>query len=244
MRFALLPEGRPTDGRHDEDLIDLAIRNGPVARIWTAGQGLVVPRTYTHRPGFDTISQAFAARDWPIAVRLSGGGVVPQGPGILNLSLAFPVEGRAMTHSEAAYLLICRIISAALSESGIAARAEAVEGSFCDGRFNLAVGRPARKVAGTAQVWRRVQANPEIQIGLVHALILAQVDTARLTDQANRLEEALGNARRYRPDRIASLNALVPAQARAGFTDTLREGLVRALEADWALRHPGHEAPA
>lgn len=244
MRFALQPKGHPTDGRHDEDLIELAARNGPLARIWTAPQGLVVPRTYANRPGFDAASQSFALDGWPITVRLSGGGVVPQGPGILNLSLAFPVEGRAMTHSEAAYRLICRVISAALSKSGIVARPEAVEGSFCDGRFNLAVGMPARKVAGTAQVWRRIQANPETQVGLVHALILAQVDTELLTSQANRLEDALSNTRRYLHTRIASLDTLVPAQARANFPAALSDGLVRILGADWTLQPPAHEGLA
>ena len=83
-----------------------------------------------------------------------------------------------------------------------------------------------------------------MQVGLVHALILAQVDAERLTDQANLLEEALGNARRYRAASIASLDTLAPTGARADFPAALRDGLVRMLEMDWAFPPAAHEAPA
>jgi len=233
MRFLILPTGRAADGRADEDLIPQAAALGPVARVWEAPRGLVVPRTYTARAGFAQASEAFAREGWPIAVRQSGGGVVPQGPGILDLSLALPLQGRPLDHSEALYRLICAIIQAALAPFGIEARAQAVEGSFCDGRFNLAVGAPARKVVGTAQVWRRIPDGPPGRhVGLVHALILARVDPAALTGLANRLEEALGADRRYLPERIASLDALAP-DPRPEFPEALRAGLEEALRADW-----------
>src|SRR3546814_21024795 len=71
----------------------------------------------------------------------------------------------------------------ALEEHGVDAHTQAVDGSFCDGRYNLAVGagQEARKIAGTAQVWRRQavgSAQEHIQVVLVHALILAGVDVS------------------------------------------------------------------
>lgn len=236
MRFELSP-GIQTEGvRDDTDLIPLAAHRGPVARIWTAAQGLVVPRTYTRWPQFQDTCVRFASEGWPITVRLSGGGVVPQGPGILNLSLAFPVQGRPMDHSEAAYLLICRIIDAALAPFGIQSQAQAVEGSFCDGRFNLAVSGPVRKVVGTAQVWRHTpNGPPEAHVGLVHALILAQIDPKRLSDQANSLEEALGSPRRYLASRIASLDQLASPDCSDDFSARLHRALITTLEADWVL---------
>lgn len=238
MRFELIPDIQTEDAHDDTDLIPLAATQGPVARIWTAQQGLVVPRTYTRWPQFEDVCMAFAREGWPITVRLSGGGVVPQGPGILNLSLAFPVQGRPMDHSEAAYLLICRIIQDALAPFGIPTQAQAVEGSFCDGRFNLAVSEPVRKVVGTAQVWRRIPAGPpETHVGLVHALILTQIDPEHLSRQANRLEEALGSPRRYLASRIASLDQLAPPDCADDFSTALHAALITTLEADWALHH-------
>lgn len=226
MRFELISGALLQGARDDHDLMQLAAHRGPVAHIWTADTGLVVPRTYTRWPHFGDVCATFAKEGWPITVRLSGGGVVPQGPGILNLSLAFPTQGRPMDHSEAAYLLICRIIQAALIPYGIEAHPQAVEGSFCDGRFNLAVGAPVRKVAGTAQVWRHIPTKPpHVQVGLVHALILAQIDPERLTEQANRLEEALGSPRRYLASRIASLDTLVSSDDADDFSSKLHAAL-------------------
>lgn len=202
--------GVSTDSRADESLIALAATGQPQASIWRTAQGLVVPRTYTRSEAFEAVRQQFAQDGWPVNVRHSGGGVVPQGDGIINLSLAYAVQGKPLDHSDAAYRLICRIISAALLEYGIEARAQAVEGSFCDGRYNLAVGplSAPRKVVGTAQVWRRQgSAEAATQVVLVHAIILAATRIDELTSQANRLELALGNSKRYLPCRAASLDS-------------------------------------
>lgn len=240
MRFLILPPAEPAaDGRADEDLIPQAAALGPVARVWDAPQGLVVPRTYAALPGFERACAVFADEGWPVSVRQSGGGVVPQGRGILNLSLAVPVVGRPLDHSEALYRLICEIIQAALAPMGIEARTEAVAGSFCDGRFNLAVGMPARKIVGTAQVWRRVPHGPPQQhVGLAHALILAQVDTGALTARANQLEAMLGTDRRYQPERIASVDGLVP-DAGPDVTARLAAALSDALGNAWPGIAPG-----
>lgn len=226
-RYRLLDLGPDAekDPLADEALLVPAI-DGPVACLWQADQGLVVPRTYAARPGFAAAQAAFTARGWPIHVRQSGGGVVPQGPGILNLSLAGTFAGRPLDHSEAFYQHLCGIIGAALLFFGIEARAQAVEGSFCDGRYNLAVGQPPRKIVGTAQVWRRMPGQPpDRQAGLAHALILADCDPAMVTRQANALEVALGSPRRYAADRIASLATLLPQTDRRQFVTAFRTRL-------------------
>lgn len=208
------------DLRFDESLMQHAVAHGPAACIWDAPQGLVVPRTYLRSPAFDDVSRAFGAQGWPISVRHSGGGVVPQGPGILNISLAYAVEGRPLDHSDAAYQRLCDLMSDTIADFGIRSHTQAVEGSFCDGRFNLAVGTgpEARKIAGTAQLWRRLP-HPDhghLQTVLVHALLLVACDVQAVTGQANALEHALGNPRRYLPQRAASLHELTEHP----FTDT------------------------
>lgn len=200
------------NGRFDEALIALAADGQPSACLWTTAKGLVVPRTYLRSEQFTTVSKQFKHAGWPISVRQSGGGIVPQGPGVLNLSLAYAVNGKPLDHADAAYLLLCEIISLALRQHGISTRTQAVEGSFCDGRYNLATGPhdDPRKVAGTAQVWRR-HSKPEpgsapLQIVLVHAIVLAACDIVTITHQANRLEHALGNNKRYLAERAMSLH--------------------------------------
>ncbi|CAM5193539.1 hypothetical protein CDEF62S_02602 [Castellaniella defragrans] len=221
----------------DEPLLALTAQ-GPVACLWQAQRGLVVPRTYAARPGFAQVQARFADEGWPIHVRQSGGGVVPQGPGILNLSLAQCFEGRPLDHADALYRHLCEIIQAALRDLGIPTLTQAVEGSFCDGRYNLAVPSPARKVVGTAQVWRRAPGRTSaIQVGLVHALILARCDPATLTARANQLEAALGSNRRYLPTRVTSLDQWRPQDQRARFADNLEQRL-RTLLAGWPALSP------
>lgn len=224
------------DVRFDEMLMQRVITNGPVACVWQAAQGLVVPRTYLRPASFEDTSKDFAAKGWPISVRHSGGGVVPQGPGILNISLAYAVEGRPLDHSDAAYLRLCRLMQHAISEFGIRTHTQAVHGSFCDGRFNLAWddGDDARKIAGTAQLWRR-QPTPDdshVQVVLVHGLLLVATDVHLATQQANMLEVALGHSRRYLPDRATSLHTLMrrPTTDTTAFVQDVAKALRDAIK--------------
>jgi len=211
---------------HDEDLMSLAARSGPVACVWEPAQGLVVPRTYRRHENFETVCARLARRGWPVTVRMSGGGVVPQGPGILNLSLAYACDAPPLRASDAAYELLCAMLCKALLVFGIEARPQAVQGSFCDGRYNLACGPRAapRKVAGTAQLWRRVRTNDaSVQVVLAHALLLATADTTVLTRKANVLERALGSGKRYDPRCVAPLYGFLPSAAGIAPADFLRE---------------------
>ncbi|RTZ47511.1 lipoate--protein ligase family protein [Candidimonas sp. SYP-B2681] len=238
MGFRLLPVpgGLPQTAKFDEALIGLAALQGPTAAVWQATQGLVVPRTYQRFEAFPHACEVFARDGWPVTVRQSGGGIVPQGDGIINLSLAYVVEGKPLDHSDAAYLLICRIIAQALHRFGIDSHPQAVEGSFCDGRYNLAVGSGdfARKIAGTAQLWRRQSiggGRDTAQVVLVHALILAAIDAPGVTARANRFEAMLGSTRHYAGHRIASLHD-ISAATRAYAPKAFALALQSALETE------------
>lgn len=224
------------DARFDEVLMQHVVTHGPAACVWQASQGLVVPRTYLRSESFKATSKDFADRGWPISVRHSGGGVVPQGPGILNVSLAYVVEGRPLDHSDAAYLRLCRLMQHAISEFGIESHPQAVDGSFCDGRFNLACnnGGDARKIAGTAQLWRR-QRTPDgshTQVVLVHGLLLVATDVHLVTQHANELEVALEHSRRYLPERATSLHTLLrqPPKDAQSFLLEMAEALRNAVK--------------
>ena len=207
-RFKLRwPSSNTIDARYDEALMQRAADEGPAASLWQASRSLVVPRSYRRFEDFESVSARFKERGWPVIVRQTGGGIVPQGPGIINFSLAYRVQGAPMRHSEPGYELICSILREALQTLGVHAFPAAVEASFCDGRYNLAIDRAgtAVKVAGTAQMWRRIPGTREDHIGLVHALVLLDADTAALTGVLNEFESALGNDRRYRPEAVISI---------------------------------------
>ena len=181
-------------------MADAAATGRAAAHLWSAPAGLVVPRSYERLPAFDAACRAAAAQGWPVQVRASGGGIVPQGPGVLDLSLVWHSDSAAPSRTDAIYRALCDRLSAAFAGMGIAAAPQEVPGSFCDGRFNLAVG--GRKLVGTAQSWRRVGGVPAV---LVHAVILADCDTTLLTERANAFEAAAGSARRYRADALTSV---------------------------------------
>ena len=138
-------------------------------------------------------------------VRLSGGGVVPQGAGVVNLHLSYIVNTpNPLLVAEAHYQALCGLLAKLFEHFGIRTNTQTVQGSFCDGRYNLAAA--GHKIAGTAQHWQRDQSAANRYRVLSHAVILA-ADPAMLTERANRFEQALGMVRR---GGTISLNGLPP----------------------------------
>lgn len=168
------------------------------AHLWTAPTGIVVPRRYTALPGW--AMAAAQAGHGEVQVRTSGGGLVPQGPGVWNLSLAWPAPSAMPTGTDAVYRGLCEQLAVALARLGVTASPQAVAGSFCDGRYNLAVG--GRKLVGTAQAWRRVDG---VAMVLAHAVVVVAADPAELTARANAFEAALGTATRYQAQALTSV---------------------------------------
>lgn len=199
---------------------------------WHVGEaqpGLIVPRSYCGHPRFEAACRQFAQQGWPVYLRLSGGSLVPQAAGVINLHTAYPAYARhPLEQSEWHYQQLCTLLAQALADIGIHAAAAPVAGSFCDGRFNLAVG--GRKIAGTAQYWRRNPHTPAAPYTVLsHAVLLTDADTAALTRQANAFERALGNRQRYRADALTSTAACL---GHGGTTPILLAAL-RAHLSDW-----------
>ena len=194
------------------------------AVLWRAAPGLVVPLSYRRHATLDAACAASAADGWPVWLRRSGGGAVPQGPGIVNLSLVYPVQGTPGDRAEAVYAHLCGVIGRALASFGIDARAAEVKGSFCDGRFNLAVA--GRKIAGTAQYWKR---RGERHAVLAHALLLVNADLDGLTERLNRFESALDSPRRYDATVLTSLRRESPGADLGRLPAALAESLHTTL---------------
>jgi lipoate-protein ligase A len=173
-----------------------------LAELWASQPMLVVPRSYERAAGFEAACIASAAAGWPVRVRASGGGVVPQGPGVWNLSLLWPTASSAPAEPESVYRWLCTELAGAFATLAIGIAPQAVDGSFCDGRFNLAYG--GAKLIGTAQSWRRIG---KAHVVLAHAVMLINADTIALTDRCNTFERALGRPQRYRADAVTTVAA-------------------------------------
>jgi lipoate-protein ligase A len=169
----------------------------PAAHLWHAPVGFVVPRRYTLLPAWATTSPDAYGE---VRVRPSGGGLVPQGPGVWNLSLVWPTRGAPPSNTDAVYHALCDELSAAFARLSIVATPKAVNGSFCNGRYNLAVN--GRKLAGTAQAWRHIHGR---QVVLAHAVMIVDADPADLAARANAFEEALGTDTRYSARALTSI---------------------------------------
>jgi lipoate-protein ligase A len=171
-----------------------------LAHLWEGAPGFVVPRSYERLPLFAAARDRSAASGLPVQVRASGGGLVPQGPGVLNLTLVWPADAAAALDIGGIYQALCGELAAAFAKLGITASPQAVDGSFCDGRYNLAV--DGRKLVGTAQSWRRIAGR---QVVLAHAVIVVDTDPQALTRAANAFERAIESDRHYRPEAITSV---------------------------------------
>ena len=227
FRVVGLGERRRADLGVEEDLLVQTEAQGlPLARLWHARPALVVPKTYTQVAGFDRACAEAAGAGWPVWVRGSGGGLVPLGQGVLNLSLAWRTTAAPGDLMEPVYHLLVDRLSAALRELGLRAQPGEVTGSFCDGRFNLALG--GRKLVGTAQQWRRSERGGHL--ALAHALILLDADLDEMVAMANRFEDLIGSGRRYERDRHVTLREALGAQAPDDLHSVFPALLAQALE--------------
>lgn len=225
MRFELLTGAALPDepsAADDEMLAQAQGGQRALACLREPMQALVMPRSYRRYPRLEAAMCASAQAGWPAFLRRSGGGLVPQGPGTLALSLVYPMMGQVGDGAEAVYSHLCGILARVLASLGVRTVASAVEGSFCDGRYNLAftAGGQPRKMVGTAQYWRHLPSTgtPENFLILSHAILLVEADLEMLNQQANRFESSLGSGRAYQADRLISL-------ARAAHEMTMTEPL-------------------
>ena len=178
--------------------------------IWSANQCLVVPHSVSRNEYFAEASRASEALGWPVHVRQTGGGVTPQGPGILNVSLAFSNTADNRLSIADSYRIICNPIITELRLLGIDAYCSPVAGAFCDGSYNVVV--DGKKLAGTAQRWSRMKKHVYQHVILAHALILYHTDLQEITKAVNRLYRLLKQKQHF------------ASAAHCNFTGTCREG--------------------
>lgn len=155
--------------------------------IWSSkARALVCPKAYERRNGVLLAVKKSKMRGWPVFRRPTGGGVVPQGPEVMNIALAFNAPKEFTI--EDGYCLITEVISSGLDNDGVCLETGETPGSFCDGVWNLSVN--GRKLAGAAQRWRQFPGErPRI---LIHALILVRGDIRACAEAVSAFQTDLG----------------------------------------------------
>lgn len=179
---------------------------GSALRLWAPRDtALVVPAKLTHASHYAAARAALAAAGLPLLVRGSGGDVVLQAPGTINIELALALEADAAKRLgvTGAYGLICAPLVGWLRGHGLDAGTGAVAGAFCDGRFNVTLA--GRKLAGTAQRWRAGRGGR--QALLAHAVVLDHTDVPAMAGAINRFYALCALPRRCLPASHVTLAA-------------------------------------
>lgn len=91
----------------------------PRALLWQGARGFAVPLSYGRHAQLDAVRARFASEGWPVWLRRSGGGLVPQGPGLANLSLVYTVDAEPARLAEGVYRHLMDVLSRALARLGI-----------------------------------------------------------------------------------------------------------------------------
>jgi len=219
-----------------ELLDDVATGSKRVAlSLWSTHRCLVAPKSITRAPYFDEARAAMAAQGWPVFLRGTAGGLTPQGPGVINISAIYPMPSDQPNRIQEAYGRLCDPILAVLRRIGVSAYCAPVPGSFCDGDHNIVVA--GRKLAGTAQRWRRMKASNGTKRSfavLAHASILCENDLSAMVSAVNAFHSASRVAVRVQRNRHTTLSELIhattPTKDRA---DLLRS---TAIDLDFELR--------
>jgi octanoyl-[GcvH]:protein N-octanoyltransferase len=178
-----------------------------VLRLWRTSPCLVVTPLLAHRAQFAAAAEASARRGWPVVVRRTGGGPVPQTAGTLNVSLAYATPRDRVPGIDAAFAHFADGMLHALRACGVSGVVGEIEGSCCPGRYDIAIG--GRKIIGIAQR-RRQGAKDERLLAavLVHAMVWLEGTLGAEIDLLERFLDEAGAATRFRRDVMGTVQEI------------------------------------
>lgn len=196
---------------------------GPCLHINSFSRCLVATVRESRMHNFEAAQKVLAAEGWPVVVRCSGGSCVPQGRGVVNLSLIHPkVKGWRL---EDGYRLLCTLLRELLADYGLDAVTGDVPGSFCDGSYNLQV--DGQKLVGTAQRW--AGGSRDSAAVLAHACLLVDLDLVEATEKINTLYKLCNNPQQFQPHACTSLRKCLgprTSQSTESFVEEVRQRLL------------------
>lgn len=216
LEIAWLDE--PQDQQVNMDLEDeyaLEVASGhrpPLLRLWSGGnvRAIGVSRKDVQKPAGKRAAAQLSETGCSVFVRRTGGTAVPQGPGVLLVSLMLPrLPGSATTDDY--YRMLCDLVASWLAGYGLRATTGSLPGSYCDGNYNVLVG--GRKLVGTAQAWRGGLAGTASNrpgYVLAHACVPIAIDMADTSACINQFYAWSQEDYRVDPGTAASLQDLLP----------------------------------
>lgn len=212
---------RVEDLEHPQDNINLDAALGqevaagkrlPLVRVWRSARvfGIGVSRKDVASEAGASARQTLMDQGCSVIVRQTGGTAVPQGDGVVHLSLLFPRLAERTTTDDY-YRLLCDPLLEWLHSYGLQAYTGALPGSYCDGSYNVLV--DGKKLIGTAQAWRGGLAGVSSSHPgyiLAHACITLDVDWPEAGFWMNRFYELSQDSYRVDETTSVSLSTLTP----------------------------------
>lgn len=207
-----------TDALERERALLESVKDAPAGTcaglVWRTPKAIIVPRGLPSREYYARAAGAARSKGFALHERDTGGDLTPQSEGVVNLSLAYRLDGKEASISEAYVRLTAPVLTFLKSTYGITARTASITGAFCDGAFNVAIGD--KKLAGTAQKWKLLGGEGDTRRVSVlgHIAIMASNDLAPALEALNAFYAASGSERRVIPERHVTLtDVLGPTRA-------------------------------
>ncbi|MGE0280578.1 MAG: biotin/lipoate A/B protein ligase family protein [Rhizobiaceae bacterium] len=185
---------------------------GPQVLVWQCERCIVVPRRLAASAAFSEAARDLERRGFPVIARDTGGDAVVQGPGVVNVSLAFTIPPNMPDRIGEAYRMLCAPLMSLLRQYDIETANGAVSGAMCDGAFNVTA--CGRKLAGTAQRWRRARGAEGASSFAVfgHLALSVDIDHTAAADAVNAFYAAAEIDSRVEEFAHINLTELLPAQ--------------------------------
>ncbi|GAB2699744.1 octanoyl-[GcvH]:protein N-octanoyltransferase [Paenibacillus thermoaerophilus] len=185
-------------------------------------------------PEAEAAMAQFAAEGWSVAVRNSGGALVPLDEGVVNVTLMLPNPAGVMEHRADFRRMVALLTETLRDAWGLRAEAGEIAGAYCPGEYDVSV--DGRKFCGIAQ--RR-----QLRASAVQAFVVAGGSGSALAARARRFYDTAAGAR-------AGESGLDYPVVEPGFTASLAEltgdaaldaaafkrALIRSLERHGAVR--------
>jgi len=200
----------------------------PILRLWRTHRCLVVTPLLAHKPQFQPAADASAARGWPVVVRRTGGGPVPQGPQTLSISRATAHPRATAPSIDAAFRHFADWICNALRSCGLTPEIGEIEGSCCPGRYDIAIG--GRKIIGIAQRRRQGKhADTPLTATLVHAMLWLEGDLIAGIDALECFLAEAGAPQQFTRARMGTVEEIAGRATAAAIETALLNAPVAAM---------------
>jgi octanoyl-[GcvH]:protein N-octanoyltransferase len=201
----------------------------PILRLWRTHRCLVVTPLLERHPLFLSAAEASAARGWPVVVRRTGGGPVPQGPETLSISLATAHPRAQAPDIDAAFRSFAGWLCDALRACGLTPEIGEIAGSCCPGRYDIAVG--GRKIIGIAQRRRQGKHGDTLLTAtLVHAMLWLEGDLTAGIDALERFLDEAGAPERFARERMGTVEEITNGRVTATQIEASLTALQRPLQ--------------